>query len=178
MLLVDGDRLRDHGDHIKRLRRAAAMRGDAPYLGIVSPGTLTVFHVALDNSGLDTARVALPAGDDAVVTIPFLGNARPEAAHRNWISDVVLRLLTVSIDALVEEGVSDGDAISLVGRALFIRFLADRSLLGPGTLPSGYTDPSVLFDDPDAIAITSSWLDQTFNGDFLPLSHEVVGRLR
>jgi hypothetical protein len=178
ILLVDGERLRGQGDHVKRLRRAAAMRGDAPYLGVVSPGTLTVFQIALDNRGSDATRIVLPTSDEEVgTTIPFLGNARPGAARKNWISDVVLRLLTTSIGALVREGVSDSDAISLVGRALFVRFLADRSMLGAGTLPPGHSDPSTLFDNPEAIGVTSRWLDDTFNGDFLPLTSAVVKRL-
>lgn len=178
MLLVDGEKLRDRADHIKRLRRAAAMRGDAPYIGVVDPGRLTVFYVALDNLSPNTARVILPTAEEEVAaTIPFLSNERPKASRRNWISDVVLRLLTTSIDALIAEGVADADAISLVGRALFVRFLADRSMLGPGTLPPGHSDPSILFDDTDAIRATSLWLDETFNGDFLPLSPSVIQRL-
>lgn len=178
LLLVDGDRLRDGGDHIKRLRRAAAMRGDAPYLGVVYPGTLTVFRVALDDNGVDATRIDLPTSErEVAMTIPLLGNARPLAAQRNWISDVVLRLLTSSIDALVDEGMSDGDAISLVGRALFVRFLADRSMLNVHTLPSGYSDPSTLFDDAASVAVISQWLDETFNGDFLPLTSGAVDRL-
>lgn len=177
MLLVAGDKLQDEL-HVRRLRRAAAMRGDAPYLGVVNAGTLTVFHVALDDHDLSASSIALPTADNEIVTaIPFLANSRPYAARRNWISDVVLRLLTASIDALVNEGVGDGDAISLVGRALFVRFLADRFMLTTDTLPLGYKDPSVLFDSRQAIAATSLWLDETFNGDFLPLSETVVASL-
>jgi hypothetical protein len=102
---------------------------------------------------------------------------RPEIARRNWISDVVLRLLSSSIDALIQEGVSNEDAISLVGRALFIRFIADRMLLNTDTLPPGYSDPSVLFDTVETIATTAQWLDDTFNGDFLPLSPAALNTL-
>jgi hypothetical protein len=175
ILLVDGDALGDDPDRVRRLRRAAAMRGDAPYLGIVRPGSLTVFQVALDDRTADAAQLDPPtAEDERLAFIPFLGNTRPEAARRNWISDVVLRLLTASIDALVGEGVSDGDAISLVGRALFVRFLADRAMLGPSVLPKGMSDTTILFDDAKSIIATSRWLDDTFNGDFLPLSSSVV----
>jgi hypothetical protein len=171
IILVRGDALGPDSNHLSRLRRAAAMRGDAPYLGVVEPGRLTVYQVGLDNLVPAAARIQLPADDkDRQATIAFLGNERPTVARPNWISDVVLRLLTSSIDALISCGLSDGDAISLVGRALFVRFLADRGLLASHTLPSGHKDPATLFDSVTAIRATSRWLDEIFNGDFLPIS--------
>src|SRR5437764_1568866 len=41
LLLVDGASLRGDDGAFGRLRRAAAMRGDAPYLGVVQPGRLS-----------------------------------------------------------------------------------------------------------------------------------------
>jgi len=64
ILLVDGDALGDDPDRVRRLRRAAAMRGDAPYLGIARPGSLSVFQVALDNRGVDAARLDPPTAED------------------------------------------------------------------------------------------------------------------
>lgn len=103
--------------------------------------------------------------------LPRLGNARPKAARtrQNWISDVVLKLLTRAIDDLITiSGIGDEDAISLVGRALFARFLGDRDLL-PDAIGSASASRS-LFDDAAQAAATSTWLDLTFNGDLLPLS--------
>jgi hypothetical protein len=177
IILLDDEQIRDP-DHLHIIRRAAAMRGDAPYLGVVGAGRLTVYQVALDNRSADEALVRFH--DDEVrskALIPFLGNTRPNTSHRNWISDVVLRLLTGTIDAIIAEGVSDGDAISLAGRALFVRFLADRSLLQPGTLPERFDNPNSLFDTSDGVATTARWLDETFNGDFLPLSAGLTGTL-
>lgn len=62
----------------------------------------------------------------------------------------------------------------LVGRALFVCFLADRAMLGSGVLPKGMPDTSILFDDAKSIIAISRCLDDTFNGDFLPLSPFVV----
>jgi hypothetical protein len=179
LFLVDGENLSDQSTDISILRPATAMRGDAPYLGLVRPGLLTVYHIDLDNRAVDTARVPLPSPDRTLNrdVIPFLANTRPKAARRKWISDVVLRLLTDCIDTLVDFGASGEDAISLVGRALFIRFLADRGLLDAGTLPPGYSDPTLLFDDVKAISATIHWLDDTFNGDFLPLSATALANL-
>ena len=55
-----------------------------------------------------------------------------------------------------------------------MRFLADRAMLGPGVSPKGTSDTSILFDDAKSIIAISRWLDDTFNGDFLPLSSSVV----
>ena len=61
----------------------------------------------------------------------WLGNVRPQGAikDRGWISNVVQNLLSGSTSRLIELEVSHEDAISLVGRALFTRFMVDRSLL-------------------------------------------------
>lgn len=174
VFLVDGDKLTgDQGlDHIRRL---IAMRGDAPYLGVVRPGRLTVYRVSLDRDPVDTTRIPLniPAGEERA-TFPYLSNHRPGVAllPRQWISKVVLMLLSASIDELkVPFKVADNDAISLVGRALFTRFLLDRDLVPTSLFPRGKSDDAAaLFDDAAQAAKTSRWLDVTFNGDFLPLS--------
>lgn len=97
---------------------------------------------------------------------------------RHSISKVVLTLLRGSIDELKTRfEVSDHDAISLVGRALFTRFLADRDLLPSSLFPNGPPDAAELFDNADQAAKTSEWLDDTFNGDFLPVSAGLYGLL-
>ena len=99
-----------------------------------------------------------------------LGNERPQAAitNRGGISNVVLRLLSASTTTLIKFDVSHDDAISLVGRALFTRFLGDRNLL-----PEGMSEPTTaagLFDAPEVARKTSDWLNAKFNGNLLPLS--------
>jgi len=73
-------------------------------------------------------------------------------------------------------GLSEEDAISLAGRALFTRFLADRQLL-TSPFPGTASDARHLFDTPQCVMATSSWLDETFNGDLLPLSPDIPERL-
>lgn len=171
LFLVDGDAL-DNDEHLHRIRRLLAMRGDAPYIGVVAPGRLDVYRIALDRKRLSQSRVSLPSGDGAERdSFAFLANARPKAAisQSGWISNVVLNLLTASITQLISTGsVTDEDAISLVGRALFARFLADRNLL-PADMGGGDV-AAALFDDEAAAHSTCQWLDETFNGDLLPLS--------
>lgn len=177
IFLVAADSLRGD-DQLHRIRRLLAMRGDAPYLGVIGIGRLEVYRIALDRKSPGQARVDL--GDDAndrSMAFARLGNMRPKAAisRRNWISNVVLNLLTGSITQMIAIGVSDEDAISLVGRALFTRFLADRGLLPPAL--SRNDAGGRLFDQKSVAEQTSAWLDTTFNGDLLPLSDGVFARL-
>lgn len=178
IFLVEADSL-NNDDHLHRIRRLLAMRGDAPYLGVVAPGLLDVYRIALDKKNLRQARVDLDSGQESrIAVLARLANVRPQAtiSQRDWISNVVLSLLTGSINRLIAmRGVSNDDAISLVGRALFTRFLADRNLL-----PRRMSDASAaasLFDDREAAESTSKWLDTTFNGDLLPLSPNIFNVL-
>lgn len=176
LFLVAEDALQNT-QQLHQIRRLLAMRGDAPYLGVVAPGRLDVYRIALDRKSPQQALVDM--GDHAPdTTLARLGNTRPDAAsgRRGWISNVVLNLLTRSITRLIElESVTHEDAISLVGRALFTRFLADRNLL-PKRMGAAQT-PADLFDHRDAAQATSQWLDTTFNGDLLPLSAGVFDAL-
>jgi hypothetical protein len=104
------------------------MRGDAPYLGVVSPGRFNLYRVALDDDTPDGSRITLDLpSDQERFTFAYLGNERPSLpAKGRWISGIVLTLLSTSIDELKSQhGVSDSVAVSLVGRALFVRFLGD-----------------------------------------------------
>ena len=177
VFLIDADSLENDGQ-LQRIRRLLAMRGDAPYLGVVAPGSLRVYRIALDRKSLRQAWVGWEDGDGARSTVfARLGNERPQAAitNRGWISNIVLRLLSGSTTRLIELDASHEDAISLVGRALFTRFLADRSLL-----PEGMSEPRTaasLFDTREVAERTSDWLGETFNGDLLPLSAGIFDTL-
>jgi hypothetical protein len=174
MFLIDADRLGGDTERLKRIRRLLAMRGDAPYLGVAAPGRLDVYGIALDRSSLEEARVelAIPPAQK-LATFLYLANERPgTAANKRWISDVVLKLLTSSIESLAPFAGAE-NAISLVGRALFTRFLADRNLLPR----SRFADPATAFESAAQAVATCRWLDETFNGDFLPLAPRTIERL-
>lgn len=174
LYLVNGELLNGDRDQLSRVRRLLAMRGDTPYLGVVSPGRLEIYRIALDSRKPEQALVQLGFSEgQEFATLAFLGNNRPGIGSRApWISQVVLNLLSSSIDGLKTKcDISGDDAISLVGRALFTRFLADREML-PKIHPDG-SDPSEYFDDAPHAKKTSVWLDDTFNGDFLPLANRI-----
>lgn len=180
VFLADGDSLIDD-ENFGQLRRRLAMRGDAPYLGIVRPGQLTIHRVSLDNDAREQTVVPIEFTQRSERSVfPLLGNQRPRAAtnSRQWITNVILRLLAESIGKLETDcGVAEGDAISLVGRALFTRFLGDRQLLPNSIIPGGPADAATLFDSRDRAQKTSQWLDNTFNGDLLPLSDRIFQSL-
>ncbi|MSP00881.1 MAG: restriction endonuclease subunit M [Acetobacteraceae bacterium] len=179
MFLVDADRLGSDGTRLVRIRRMAAMRGDAPYLGVVAPGRLDVYRVALDADPIERARVNVGIPDnEQAATFAYLSNVRPESnpPNRGWIAQVILDLLDDALDTLTQRcGLTIEDAISLVGRALFARFLGDRGLL-PEPLRSQAVE-GTLFDSANVALTTSDWLDGTFNGDFLPFSGGTFERL-
>ena len=176
VFLVDADRL--VGDQaLSLIRRRVAMRGDAPYLGILRPGQLTVHRVSLDTDRPEETRIQLDgiSPNAKRATLPYLGNQRPGVAGspRQWISNVILKLLAESIEDLKNRfGVEGDDAISVVGRALFTRFLGDRGLLPPSLILGGQDEAESLFDDAKRAANTSHWLDKNFNGDFLYLRRD------
>ncbi len=95
IFLVDADLVTSE-QQLQRLRRLLAMRGDAPYLGVIAPGRLDVYPVALDNKRPAQIRVRDGLENIADVDLlPRLANVRPKAARtrQNWISDVVLIFL-------------------------------------------------------------------------------------
>jgi len=177
VFLVNADQVQGETD-IHQLRRLLAMRGDAPYLGVVAPGRLDVYAIALDRKTPAKVRTTVNRSDAAARDLfATLANRRPRAGRtkQGWISNVVLNLLTHAIDCLIGLDIYHDDAISLVGRALFARFLGDRDLLPPHM--SAPQIAAALFDNADRARATCTWLDATFNGDLLPLSDALFDRL-
>ena len=174
-------------ENLTKLRRILAMRGDTPYLGVTNSNKIDVYNLSLDNKSLNDARVYLKGiNENQSAIFAELGNCRPDSVvnDEQWISSVILNLLTGTIDRLIQiENYSDKDkdiAISLVGRVLFARFLADRNLVPNNLIPlqlERSVDFGDLFDSREKAEITSNWLDDTFNGDFLPLPDSIFSEL-
>lgn len=172
VFLVNGDEIRDD-DHFRHIRRCVALRGDAPYLGVVRPGQLTIHRISLDNNGRAASLLKNESDKDTRTTFPLLANFRPAASsNRKWISRIVLKLLRDTIRDLRKFNITGDDAISLTGRALFLRFLGDRKLL-----PTTMGPPEQLFNDAYSAESSSRWLDDVFNGDFLPFTDGLLATL-
>lgn len=163
---------RSRGVNFSPLRRAIALRGDGSFLGIVEPGRLTIYSVAIH--GTETLLFAVKEDEpEAASLIPTLALQPPPPAQTEAVHDLLFRLLDNATKELTDLGVTADDALSLAGRALFMRFLVDRRVLQKTEVPkvcSQATKFEECFATAENIAATSRWLDETFNGDLLPLS--------
>lgn len=173
--LVDAARISDGGKQLQRIRRRVALHGDAPYLGVLDAGRLTVHALGIDRKTPQRSTIALDV-EEAII-LPYLATARPKmaTARGKWIADLIHSLLKATLSNLLAAGISEQDAISLAGAALFTRFLADRDLLRESPCPN--TPVDALFDNAETIKQTCAWLDDTFNGNLLPLSPDVWAHL-
>ena len=134
-----------------------------------------VYGVGLERKPLTEAQIeAIAAHDvDASATFRRLGETAPPAETQ--IFELLFDHLTRAISGLTAEGLERDDAIALAGRALFVRFLLDRQIIQDADLPQQIEDPPAttwegLFDSLHGLKAACDWLDETFNGDFLPIS--------
>jgi SAM-dependent methyltransferase len=157
------------------LRRSLACRGERAYLARIRPGELLVVPISL--AGKEPPWKQYRAGNPEAKTFfsrLVLGqyDGKGDRTHAGHVFDEMFRLLKHAAERLAEKLDRD-DVLSMVGRALFFRFLRerrvitehDRKIIAPRA-----TDLRSCFDDAENTAATSAWLDRTFNGDFLPLT--------
>lgn len=167
-------------EQLIQLIRTLACRADAAYLAVSSPASTSIYPIGFYRAD------ELPAIDreipsDNAVGLRTLLNGNTEGstqkrADQLWLDDLLFKLLTDAADGLraafPSELLSDGDVVSLIGRALFTRFLVDRNIVAGDeitTLFPGIERPEELFATPAALIATFQWLDLTFNGDLLEL---------
>jgi len=164
---------------LRSVRRSLGSRGERAYLGIIEPGHLTVLPISLDPK-LPKPEVYEKGTGEALTFFSRLSlgqyKGTGEPTSPDYVYDEMFKLLENSADQLVRaHKLNHGDVLSLVGRALFFRFLCDRKIVKPGSLkciaPSA-TNLVECFDTPENAADTCLWLDETFNGDFLPLTEK------
>lgn len=147
--------------------RRVAFRGDADWVGVLRPGRLDVFRAALDGSDQPQLLPGLPEGP---LLFPALIQER-STGTATGVRTKLLELLRRSITQAKGFEVGPHDALSLVGRALFWRFLIDRGLLDglnrDEVCPDAKSWPACLTTKTNALK-TFAWLDDTFNGGLLP----------
>ena len=154
-----------------------ANRSEHALLGIVRPGELTLYPINLNRAVLqDAPSVTLSViSPDAPWFFQRLATGsytiEGQAQSPDYVFDEIHRLLASADEELADQMLPP-EILSVTGRALFFRFLHDRKIVLPKELadicPSadGLRD---VFSDATRAAATSCWLDETFNGDFLPL---------
>lgn len=152
--------------------RRIAFRGDADFIAVVRPGRLDVYPATLGPGLVPAPLLDLPGGR---LRIPTLLHSPPpdevapvRKALRKLLRDSIQNAKTLgqSVD------VDAHDALSLVGRALFWRFLIDRNLLqgiDPGEVchDSSATSLADCLSKKTRAIATFEWLDRTFNGGLL-----------
>lgn len=158
---------------LPRWIRRVAFRGDADWVGVLHPGRLDVFRAALDGNQKPRQLTTLQQGP---LLFPALVHQR-QPDNIPSVRAALLTLLRRSIDSALAGEVEQEDALPLIGRALFWRFLIDRNLLDgldPGQVSRGASTWESCLDSKQAALKTFEWLDQTFNGGFLPFSSKTA----
>lgn len=160
---------------LNQLRRALACRGDRAYLARVLPGELKVVPVTLDEQAPDW-RIYHAGSADALTFFSRLVHGKYDGLgdpkEADFIFNSMFDLLKHGADQLAAT-LNRSDVLSLVGRALFLRFLRDRQIITEqNTRAIAPTATNLLncFDTAASALASCQWLDRTFNGDFLPLT--------
>lgn len=167
-------------EKIIELQHLLANRGERAYLGVLSPGELNVYPINLDRAVLargykETIRpdsAAAPLFFQSVVNDLFELKGQPKAP--DYVFEEIHTLMRRSSEDLIGTyGLNPLDVLSFLGRALFFRFLWDRGIIRPNELDTvcpQAISPSNCFSNVVNSVATCRWLDETFNGDLLPLS--------
>lgn len=156
------------------LRRILACRGDRAYLARVRPGELRVIPVSLSDITPKWKLYHARSGEattffSRLAQGRFDGEGEPDEA--DFVFKEMFRLLKEGADRLATL-IKPANVLSLLGRALFFRFLCDRNIITERDKKRIAPKASSLlscFGNSENAHATSQWLDQTFNGDFLPL---------
>jgi hypothetical protein len=158
------------------LRRKLACRGDRAYLARIRPGELAVVPVSLDDKTPDWMRYT-PGTPEALTFFSRLAHGhydgKGEPKEADYVFSAMFELVSSVADRLANLKLKRADVLSLMGRALFFRFLRDRHVVQEGDVRRiAPKAASILdcFSDAENAASTSAWLDETFNGDLLPLT--------
>jgi hypothetical protein len=158
-----------------RLRRILACRGDRAYLARVRQGELLVTPVSLSDRTPEWKPYRAGTGEaltffSRLALGYFDGKGEPEDAE--FVFKEMFNLLNQGADRLAHI-LGRANVLSLVGRALFFRFLCDRHIVTEGDtkrIAPKANEVVACFDNAENAHATSQWLDRTFNGDFLPLT--------
>lgn len=174
-------------DELLTLRRSLACRGDAAPLAVLQPGQIVLF--ASDSMTTLPAPVIVPqqdplapmlirdllAGIDLPTELQQFSLHSQNGADSEAIYDLLFRLLNEVTDDLNATKPLKGrfdEILSLVGRALFTRFLIDRGIINKQTFPELFTAtsrPEDCFTHAQGAARVCEWLEANFNGELLPL---------
>ena len=187
LYLLDGSSKVGTGVEIRDLQLRLANRGEHAWMAVVQPGQMTIYPINLDPAQLDSAKPEIITVADP--RCPFFFESLASGTHSlrgmppeaDYVFDKIHDLLSgASAELTGPQGtpLKPIEVLSTTGRALFFRFLHDRRIVRrddlseicPEATPGDLLD---VFSDASKAAATSAWLDETFNGDLLPLVETV-----
>ena len=168
----------EQNQQLSTLRRKLACRGDRAYLARIRPGELAVVPVSLEDRTPEWA-IYTPGTPEALTFFTRLAHGQydgqGEPKEADYVFSAMFKLVWSVADRLAALHLKRTDVLSLMGRALFFRFLRDRQVVREidcqAIAPNA---ASILecFANAENSARTSAWLDKTFNGDLLPLTDD------
>ncbi len=158
----------------KQLRRTLACRGERAYLAHILPGKLLVEPVNLAERNADWVPYYTHT-EEAITFYStlalgyFKGKGEPD--EPDYVFNEMFDLLFNTANR-IEPSLGKANVLSLIGRALFFRFLVDRKIITENSLSQ--ISPTAMnleccFDNPQSAYSANQWLNRTFNGEFLPL---------
>jgi len=169
---------------LESLIQTLACRADARYLAVAQPGRLAIYPIGLAMSANPVPVRAIDLRTNPSGLHEFLTGANPspssrqekqEQADAKWLDLFLFDLLNETARQLKEtSALTDSQILSLVGRGLFMRFIADRRIIqdaDANTIAGNMKVQSIsaLFDTSRSLAYSCEWLDRIFNGNLLPL---------
>jgi hypothetical protein len=167
----------DQDKNYSELRRKLACRGDRAYLARIRPGELKVVPVSLDEQ-MPEWQIYNTNTPEALTFFTrlahghYLEGEKPKDA--DYVFSAMFKLVWSVADRLAHLNIKRTDVLSLMGRALFFRFLKDRRIIRESHcsfVANNATCLAECFANAVSTASSSAWLDKTFNGDLLPLSN-------
>ncbi len=181
MYLVDGGarlgRNEPAADAIRHLQQLLANRSEQSCLAVIRPGSLDVYPINLDRETLMKfqPRIIRANASDAPTFFQALaaGVLAPEGQPKeaDFVFHEIHSLLARASEDLTGK-LRPLEVLSVTGRALFFRFLLDRHIIlewERADICPKATELRDAFSNAEKAAATSCWLDETFNGDLLPL---------
>lgn len=196
LYLVDGRRTQgsSRDEIITELQHQLANRSDPAYLGVVTGGSLDIFPIEFrKREGKGVGPKLIHTVEQAELSAPLFFQSLVHGTFGKHHlephgSDHVYRIIMKLLDGTTAEFGADPkkdlpgklpplEVLSLAGRALFFRFLVDRGVVLPAERSEICPSAQELrqaFATGKSAAETSAWLDETFNGDFLPLIDESI----
>lgn len=175
---IEGGRQELTAEAILDLQQLLANRSELACLAVIRPGSLDVYPINLDRETLREFSSPKSIRADASQAPSFfqalaVGTLALEGQPReaDFVFHEIHNLLTRVSEDLTDK-LRPLEVLSVSGRALLFRFLLDRQIILESECAEicpKATELRDAFSNAEKAAVTSCWLDETFNGDLLPL---------